>query len=84
VFTAALLLDQAQDALEGEAAVDGADGEPDGRMAVVARRFVQTHLEDRDARGITDGDRLPLEQFEAVVNYAPVPPAELVEPVEAD
>ena len=80
VFTAALLLDQAQNALEG----DTADGEPDGRIAVVARRFVQTHLEDRDARGITDGDRLPLEQFEAVVNYAPVPTEELVEPVEAD
>ena len=80
VFTAALLLDQAQTALGG----DTADGEPDGRIAVVARRFVQTHLKDRDARGITDGDRLPLEQFEAVVNYAPVPPEELVEPVEAD
>ena len=78
--TAGLLLDPAQNALEG----DTADGEPDGRIAVVARRFVQTHLEDRDARGITDGDRLPLEQFEAVVNYAPVPTEELVEPVEAD
>jgi acyl-CoA dehydrogenase len=84
VFTAALLLEQAQAALDGEAAVDGEAGDPDGRMAVVARRFVQTHLEDRDARGITGGDRLPLEYFDAVVNYASVPPEDLVETVEAD
>ena len=83
VFTAALLLEQAQAAVDGEHDQQTTDG-PDGRMAVVARRFVQTHLEHRDARGITDGERLPLEQFDAVVNYAPVPPAELVEPVEAD
>jgi len=80
VFTAALLLDQAQAHLEGA----GPDGQPDGRMALVATRFVDRHLEDREARGITGGDRLPLEQFDAIVNYAPVPPADLVDPVEAD
>ncbi len=78
VFTASLLLEQAQTAL------DGGDGDPDGRMAVVAQRFVRTHLEDRAARGITGGDRLPLSRFDAVVNFASVPPEELLEPVEAD
>ena len=91
VFTAALLLEQAQAALDGEA-IDGWTGEggntveagPDGRMAIVARRFVQTRLADREARGITGGGRLPLVWFEAVVNYAPVPPAHLAETVTPD
>jgi hypothetical protein len=78
VFTAGLLLEQAQEDLEGE------KGEPDGRSAVVARRFVQNYLEDREARGITSGDRLPLEQFDAVVRFEPVEPDTLVETVEAD
>lgn len=82
VFTAALLLDQAQAVLDGEHDRQTTDG--DGRMAVVARRFVGSHLEQRDARGITSGDRLPLEYFDAVVNYAAVSPADLVEPVEAE
>jgi hypothetical protein len=87
VFTAALLLEQAQEALDGvhsRQTTDGDTGDPDGRTAVVARRFVQTHLEQRDARGITGGDRLPVEYFDAVVNYAAVPPSDLVDPVEAD
>jgi len=87
VFTAALLLEQAQEALDGvhsRQTTDGDTGDPDGRMAVVARRFVQTHLEQRDARGITGGNRLPVEYFDAVVNYAAVPPSDLVDPVEAD
>jgi acyl-CoA dehydrogenase len=88
VFTAALLLEQAQAGLAGEhdrqSAGEGDAGDPDGRMAVVARRFVQTHLEDREARGITGGDRLPLEYFDAIVNYGSVPPEDIVETVEAD
>jgi len=88
VFTAALLLEEAQAALDGELTRPGADddahGEADGRMTVVARRFIQRHLEDRAARGITSGDRLPLAQFDAVVNFAPVPPEELAETAEAD
>ena len=78
VFTAGLLLEQAQEDLEGE------KGDPDGRSAVVARRFVQNYLEDREARGITSGDRLPLEQFDAVVRFERVEPDSLVETVEAD
>jgi len=74
VFTAALLLEQAQDQLE--------DG--NGRLAVVAERFVDRELRDRDARGITSGDRLPLEQFDAIVRFAPVDPDTLVETASAD
>jgi alkylation response protein AidB-like acyl-CoA dehydrogenase len=80
VFTGALLLEEAQHQLEGE----GPTGREDGRLALVAQRFVERHLEDQDARGITEGDRFPIEQFEAIVNYAPVPPADLAEPVKAD
>jgi acyl-CoA dehydrogenase len=80
VFTAALLLEQAQKDLEGE----GPTEEADGRGAVVARRFVQNYLEDKEARGITSGDRLPLEQFDAVVRFERVEPDSLVETVEAD
>jgi hypothetical protein len=82
VFTAALLLEQAQEDLEGE----GPTGEADGRSAVIARRFVQNYLQDREARGITSGDRLPLEQFDAVVRFESVEPKTLIEgeAVEAD
>ena len=74
VTAAVLLLEQAQAALE--------DG--NGRLAVVAERFVRTHLADREARGITSGDRLPLEWFDAIVKHDSVDPDELLEPVEAD
>ena len=89
VFTAALLLNQAQDALDGEhdrqsVGEEGEPADPDGRMAVVARRFVQTQLTNRDPRGITGGDRLPLAYFDAIVNYDPVAPAALAETVAAD
>ncbi|KDE59195.1 acyl-CoA dehydrogenase [Halostagnicola sp. A56] len=67
VFTAALLLEQAQVGLEGG----------DGRTALVARRFVANELEERDARGIADGDRTPIERFEAIVHYGSVEPDEL-------
>ncbi|WP_255169491.1 acyl-CoA dehydrogenase family protein [Natrononativus amylolyticus] len=67
VFTAALLLEEAQTALE--------DG--NGRTALVARRFVATELESQAARGITEGDRFALEHFDPIVRYAPVEPAEL-------
>lgn len=44
------------------------------RTALVARRFVDAYLGDDDHRGITDGDRFPLEQFEAVVHHEHVGP----------
>ncbi|WP_254762532.1 acyl-CoA dehydrogenase family protein [Natrinema marinum] len=74
VFTAALLLAEAQADLE--------DG--DGRTALVARRFVATALETREARGITGGDRSVLEAFEPIVHHAPVDPETLSEAAPAD
>ncbi|AHG00558.1 acyl-CoA dehydrogenase [Halostagnicola larsenii XH-48] len=74
VFTAALLLEQAQTALEGG----------DGRTALVARRFVANELADSEARGIIEGDRLPLEHFDPVVRFASVDPEALSESVPAD
>ena len=80
VFTAALLLSEAQADLEGE----GPTGEADGRTALVARRFVDRHLAEEEARGIPDGDRFPIEHFDAVVRYAPVEPDALASAAEAD
>jgi acyl-CoA dehydrogenase len=74
VFTAALLLAAAQDRLEAG----------DARKALVVRRFVDRHLRERDARGITSGDRLPDEQFDAIVRFAPVAPEDVAETVAAD
>ncbi|MDS0476314.1 acyl-CoA dehydrogenase family protein [Natrinema sp. 1APR25-10V2] len=74
VFTAALLLAEAQADLE--------DG--DGRTAMVARRFVATELEDREARGITGGDRSVLEAFEPIVHHAPVDPDDIAATATAD
>ncbi|MFC7237105.1 acyl-CoA dehydrogenase family protein [Saliphagus sp. GCM10025317] len=76
VFTAALLLEEAQRALEGQR--DGCDGgDPDARLALVARRFVDRQFGTRAARGLTSGDRFALEHFDAVVGYEPVDPATL-------
>ncbi|WP_267162712.1 acyl-CoA dehydrogenase family protein [Halovenus salina] len=69
VFAGALLLAQAQRELD----------EGNGRLALVARRFVANELESRDARGITDGERFAVEQFDAIVRFAPVSPDELAE-----
>ncbi|OAQ52981.1 isovaleryl-CoA dehydrogenase [Natrinema mahii] len=74
VFTAALLLEEAQADLE--------DG--DGRTAMVARRFVTNELEAEEARGITDGDRFVLEAFESIVHHAPVDPETVAEAMPAD
>ncbi|SDK35270.1 acyl-CoA dehydrogenase family protein [Natronorubrum texcoconense] len=74
VFTGALLLKEAQTKLD--------DG--NGRMALVARRFVATELETPDARGIASGDRFALEAFEPIVRGASVDPETLSEPMAAD
>ncbi|WP_306054523.1 acyl-CoA dehydrogenase family protein [Natronococcus wangiae] len=74
VFTAALLLEEAQSELE--------DG--NGRTALVARRFVSNELERPEARGITSGDRFALEAFDPIVRHAPVDPERLSETVPAD
>ncbi|PSQ19674.1 acyl-CoA dehydrogenase [Halobacteriales archaeon QS_8_69_26] len=72
VFTAALLVAEAQQRID--------DG--DARKALVAERFVDNYL--REGRGISDGDRFPLEHFDAVVRFAPVDPEQLHEAVPAD
>ncbi|WP_255191116.1 acyl-CoA dehydrogenase family protein [Natronobeatus ordinarius] len=69
VFTAALLLEEAQAGLENG----------DARTALVARRFVDRQLRTPEARGITTGDRLPLEAFDAIVRYAPLEPEAVTE-----
>lgn len=69
VFTAALLLERAQEGLE----------EGNGRTALVAIRFVANELERPEARGITNGERFALEAFDPIVRYAPVDPERLVE-----
>jgi acyl-CoA dehydrogenase len=74
VYTGALLLREAQEELE--------DG--NGRLALVAQRFVDRELADTEARGITSGDRFPLEHFEAIVKFAPVDTETVHEPAEAD
>jgi len=68
VVTASLLLASAQREL---------DAEDDARKAVVAEWFVRETLETRDARGITDGDALPMDHFDAVVRHAPLDPPAL-------
>ncbi|ADD05416.1 acyl-CoA dehydrogenase [Natrialba magadii ATCC 43099] len=75
VFTAALLLERAQRDL---------DEDENGRLALVATRFVSRELADRDARGITSGDRFPIEQFDSVVRYTPVEPESITDAVAAD
>ena len=69
VVTASILLEEAQVAI---------DQDGDGRKALVAAWFVRETLVSRPARGITDGDRLPLEGFDAIVRYASIEPDALV------
>ncbi|MEF8814706.1 MAG: acyl-CoA dehydrogenase family protein [Halovenus sp.] len=68
VVAATALLGNAQDAL--------AEGN-DGRKAVVARLFVESRFEDGAVRGITDGQALGDEWFDAIVRYGPVSPESL-------
>ena len=77
VVTAALLLEEAQWAI---------DEEGDGRKALVARRFVETRFGDDEAYGVTSGERAAMEDatFEAVVKHAGVEPDSLVETAAAD
>jgi acyl-CoA dehydrogenase len=74
VYAASLLL--------AEAARDLADG--DGRKALVARRWIDRTLRNRPARGITGDDRLPLEQFDAIVRYGSAGVDALVDASAAD
>ena len=74
VYTASLLCETAQRDLDaGEA-----------RTALVARRFVDTHLDAASGRGITDDDRFALEHFDAVVKGASVDPESVAPAAPAD
>ncbi len=75
VYTASLLLREAKQEIEQE---------EDARKALIARRFVDTRLAERDARGITTGERFAVEQFDTIVRYAPIAPETLTESVPAD
>ncbi|MCU4753973.1 acyl-CoA dehydrogenase family protein [Halobacteria archaeon AArc-curdl1] len=72
VFTAAVLLEDAQRALEGDDT-----HEPNARLALVARRFIDRQFDDRPARGVTSGDRFAIEHFDPIVRYAQVEPSSL-------
>ncbi|MFO7927935.1 MAG: acyl-CoA dehydrogenase family protein [Halobacteriota archaeon] len=74
VVTAALLLEEAQWAI---------DEENDGRKALVAMRFVDTRFGDGEAYGVTSGDRFAMEGeiFDSIARYASVDPDALVEAV---
>jgi len=74
VYTASVLCEMAQRDLEAG----------DGRLALVARRFVDAHLGDDDRRGIVDDDRFAIERFDAVVRHQPVDPEDLVAADAAD
>lgn len=66
VVAGALLLSAAQDRID-EAA--------DGRLALVARLFVDDRFGDADAYGVAGGEMPGDEWFDAVARYAPVDPA---------
>jgi len=68
VVAGALLVENAQYAL--------AERE-DGRKAVIARLFVDSQFEEGAVRGITDGQALGDEWFDAIVRYGPVSPADV-------
>ncbi|WP_126663918.1 acyl-CoA dehydrogenase family protein [Haloterrigena salifodinae] len=87
VFTAALLLAQAQTALEADDETkreESGENTRNGRIALIARRFVAIELEERPARGITIGDRDVLEAFESIVRGGPVDPEILSATAPAD
>ncbi|NHN60787.1 MULTISPECIES: acyl-CoA dehydrogenase family protein [Halorussus] len=77
VVTAALLLEGAQWQI---------DEDEDGRKALVARRFVATRFGDREAYGVTSGERFAMEDdvFASITRYAPVDPASLADAAAAD
>ncbi|WP_336003155.1 acyl-CoA dehydrogenase family protein [Halorientalis halophila] len=75
VVTAGLLIERAQ------TAIDEAD---DGRRALVAEWFVGTRFGQDEARGITDGEKLPDDYFEEIVRHARLSPDELAAAAPAD
>lgn len=74
VYTSALLLSEAETALVGG----------DARVALVAKRFVQTQLAPSKHRRISSGDRFPIEHFESIVHFAPADTETVTEVTIAD
>jgi acyl-CoA dehydrogenase len=73
-----LLYDVTAASLLVESASDGlSDG--DARGVLVAREFVDRHLREQSSRGITAGNRRPLDRFDAIVDHESMPPADLRE-----
>jgi acyl-CoA dehydrogenase len=75
VVTAAVLVHEAEWAI---------DEDGDGRKALVAESFVRSRFDESEAYGVTSGDRLGMEQFDAIARYASVDPTELLEAAPAD
>jgi acyl-CoA dehydrogenase len=75
VVTAALLIERAQDAI---------DEHDDARKALVAEWFVETRFAQQEARGITDGEKLPDERFAEIVRHGSLSPEQLADATPAD
>ncbi|RXK49128.1 acyl-CoA dehydrogenase family protein [Halorientalis pallida] len=75
VVTAALLIERAQDAI---------DERDDARKALVAEWFVETRFAKQDARGITDGEKLPDDHFAEMVRHGSLSPDRLAQAAPAD
>jgi acyl-CoA dehydrogenase len=75
VVTAALLIERAQDAI---------DEHNDARKALVAEWFVETRFAEQDARGITDGEKLPDDHFAEIVRHGSLSPDQLADAAPAD
>jgi len=70
VVTAAALIERAQER------IDDAD---DARRVLVTEWFLETRFGQQDARGITDGEKLPDEYFDEIVRYGSIAPDALGE-----
>ncbi|HUV11478.1 MAG TPA: acyl-CoA dehydrogenase family protein, partial [Acidimicrobiia bacterium] len=71
-----LLADLVEGALLLDEATFCLDRDGDARKAVIARRFARSHLAPAPVRGILDDDRTVLDQFDEIVRYGPIDPAD--------
>jgi alkylation response protein AidB-like acyl-CoA dehydrogenase len=71
------MADVTQAALLVEEAVWELANKGSARKAVVARQFIEMHIERHAMRGIATENRIPLDFFDAIVSFQPVPPAQI-------